>query len=692
MLLNIKKLVNNMSVGQKVLTVIFLEIISYTVVTAVALIQINNVGNVVKQMSDLQMPLYSSIESVRLNIQESRLNLKDIIFIGDRVVYDKQAEESYIYARAKYQENVNDIYNEIDWADQLITKSTKSANSRDNLIEQYSNDLQKILISLRDANREYNTLASKVFNHIEDGSFLMGLEIISQVENSERDLNENLDLLVSELGLLRNASVSYALEVESIASKFTILASIITICIVITIFFFVVKRNITTPLHSLTDTINSISALHDVEDSEIEKELMTRGDELGMVSRSFNKLKHDLSAQDKDLRIAKEDAEKANRAKSQFLAAASHDLRQPLHAMQMYTTVLKQKIRNKDTLKIITDIEEVSVSTGRLLNAILDVSKLEAGSVKPQIEVFSIKELLNRIARNYKPISYKKGLGMSIHPCSLYIKSDPILLEQVLGNFISNAIRYTESGRVVVGCRRRNNKVAIEVHDSGPGIPSMKQSVIFNDFYQLHNRERDRDKGLGLGLGIVRRLSECLGHEIEHSSKLKKGSKFSVIVDTVSIDNMNQAYFNAEVISLHSLKNTKIFLIEDDEIVLHSTQLLLESWGCIVSYAKTAREAIKFFESHEYLPDVMIVDFRLPDMNGKLLVEKIDKIKEETIPTFFVTGEAEPEEIAKLLDNKYFVLSKPVHPAKLRSLISNMVENKNQQPLFSAGNLNFRGT
>ena len=165
------------------------------------------------------------------------------------------------------------------------------------------------------------------------------------------------------------------------------------------------EEHISNPLHALTDTINSISALHNIEDSAMEKELMSRGDELGMVSRSFNKLKHDLSAQDKNLRDAKEDAEKANRAKSQFLAAASHDLRQPLHAMQMYITALQQRIQDKETLKIVSDIDAVSISTGRLLNSILDVSQLEAGAVKPQIEDFSIQEILHKVARSFRPMA-----------------------------------------------------------------------------------------------------------------------------------------------------------------------------------------------------------------------------------------------------------------------------------------------
>ncbi|MBT8125246.1 MAG: HAMP domain-containing histidine kinase, partial [Gammaproteobacteria bacterium] len=516
----IKNIINKMSVGQKVLTIIFLEIFSYSVVTTIALSQINSVGNVVKQTSDLYLPLFSSSESIRHQIQDSRLNLKDIIFVGDRVVYDKEAEEAYIAARGRYQEDHSNINEEIDWADKLITKASSQKDAQNNLIREYSQNLLRQLSSLRQASRIHNIRAEKVFHHVEDGSFLMGMEMVSDVEASEKTLINELDALVTELSNLNDASVEYAGRVENTASSFTVLASIITICIVITIFYYVVKRNISDPLHALTDTINSISALHDIEDSEMEKELMSRGDELGMVSRSFNKLKHDLSAQDKNLRDAKEDAERANRAKSQFLASASHDLRQPLHAMQMYITALQQKIKDRNLLKIVSDIDAVSISTGRLLNSILDVSQLEAGAVKPQIENFAIQEVLHRVARGFRPMSYRKGIALHIVPSSAYVHSDPILLEQIIGNFVANAIRYTETGRVLLGCRRRKGKLSIEVLDTGPGIPKHQRDAIFDDFHQLDNKERDRGKGLGLGLAIVRRLSICLSHQIEHSSEV----------------------------------------------------------------------------------------------------------------------------------------------------------------------------
>ena len=677
----VKNIINKMSVGQKILSIIFLEILSYSIVTTIALSQINSVGNVVKQMSDLYLPLFNSSESIRHHIQGSRLNLKDIIFVGDRVVYDKEAEETYIAARGRYQEDHSNINEEIDWADKLITKAVSQENVQDNLINEYSQTLLRQLSSLRQASRIHNIRAEKVFRHVEDGSFLMGMEFVSDVTASEKTLISELDALVSELSTLNDASVKYASRVEDTASSFTILASIITICIVITIFYYVVKRNISDPLHALTDTINSISALHDIEDSEMEKELMSRGDELGLVSQSFNKLKHDLSAQDKNLRDAKEDAERANRAKSQFLASASHDLRQPLHAMQMYITALQQKIKDKDLLKIVSDIDAVSISTGRLLNSILDVSQLEAGAVKPQIEDFPIQEVLHRVARGFRPMSYRKGIALHIVPSSVYVRSDPILLEQIIGNFVANAIRYTETGRVLLGCRRRTGKLSIEVLDTGPGIPKHQRDAIFEDFHQLDNKERDRGKGLGLGLAIVRRLSYCLNHYIEHSSIIKQGSRFAVIVELGNkpAQAIKQRPYET---SLLDLNNISVLLIEDDEIVLNATEQLLSSWECNVNSAKSGQEAERLILDPRNIPDIIIADYRLPgSINGVQTIKNITAKLGYPIPAFIITGEADTSEVRKIADHGYRVLSKPVHPAKLRALISHLIVESNENSL-----------
>ena len=677
-----KNIINDMSVGQKVLMVLFLEIFSYSLVTTIALSQINSVGNVVRQMSDLYIPLFTSSETVRLQIQEGRLNLKDIIFVGDRVVYDKEAEEKYIAAKGKYQENHTNIEAEINDSYNLITKATANQNEKDSLITTYRQDLLRQLSSVRQANRINSIRAEKVFRHVEDGSFLMGMEMISDVRASENTLTKELDALVSVLASLNDAAVKYAERVEKTASTFTILASIMTFCIVITIFYYVVKKNISNPLHSLADTFNSISALHGIEDSPIEKQLMSRGDELGIVSRSFNNLKHDLSAQDKKLRDAKEDAERANRAKSQFLAAASHDLRQPLHAMQMYITALEQKIQDKEVLKIVGDIDAVSISTGRLLNSILDVSQLEAGAVKPQIEDFPIQELLNKIARSFRPMSSRKGLSLNIVPSSAYVRSDPVLLEQIIGNFVANAIRYTETGQVLLGCRRRKELLSIEIIDTGPGIPKHQSEAIFDDFHQLDNKERDRGKGLGLGLAIVRRLSNCLNHKIEHSSKIKYGSRFAVV--TALGKKPAKATNKLEIDSgLFDLRNTSILLIEDDLMVLDATQNLLTSWNCKVLCAKSFPHAKQVISNAQSMPDIILADYSLPgEKNGAQAIESLRNMIGYPVPAFIITGEADTSKIRSIADHGFRVLSKPVHPAKLRALISHLlIESSKEQKL-----------
>ncbi|MGI9228131.1 MAG: ATP-binding response regulator, partial [Gammaproteobacteria bacterium] len=610
--------------------------------------------------------------------------LKDIIFIGDRVVYDKEAEEAYFAARGRYQDNNNSIDEEIYWADNLITRAASQEDEQNSLIKEYSQGILRQLSSVRQASRIHNIRAEKVFRHVEDGSFLMGMEIVSDVTASEKTLISELDSLVNELEGLHQASVKYAGQVEKLASQFTVFASIITICIVITIFYYVVKKNISNPLHALTDTINSISALHDVEDSALEKELMSRGDELGLVSRSFNKLKHDLSAQDKSLRDAKEEAEKANRAKSHFLAAASHDLRQPLHAMQMYITALQQKIKDKDTLKIVSDIDAVSISTGRLLNAILDVSQLEAGAVKPQFEDFSIQEILHRIARGFRPMAYRKGIALHIVPSSAYVRSDPVLLEQILGNLVANAIRYTETGGVLIGCRRRAEELSIEVIDTGPGIPEHQKEAIFEDFHQLDNKERDRGKGLGLGLAIVRRLSVCLDHRIEHSSEISHGSRFAVVVH-----NGNKLSNVADVrpleTGLFELKNISVLLIEDDLMVLHATQQLLESWNCKVICAISGDIAMNIISDPLKTPDIIIADYSLPgNLNGAETISKIGEILGYHVPAFIITGEADTSKVRKIADHGYRVLSKPVHPAKLRALMSHLLVESSDSSQFEA--------
>ena len=406
---------------------------------------------------------------------------------------------------------------------------------------------------------------------------------LNEISSTENLLLAQAGKVNSELEAIIFASKSKITYVERIANSYIVITSLIALLFVISMVLVIVRMNISKPLQLLTDSINRYTPLHKVEEFEDEKVILAREDELGRMGRSFNRLKQDLWEQSEGLQNAKIDAERANKAKSLFLASASHDLRQPLNAMQMYIAALQSKVKDKEILRIIEDINSVSISTARLLNALLDVSELEVGAIKPRFESFSVNNMLISIFQSFLPLAKDKGLNFRVVPSSLYVRSDPALLERILGNFMSNAIRYTNKGSVLIGCRKRGDKVVIEVWDTGCGISDDQMSLIYEDFYQIENKERDRGKGLGLGLALAKRLSESLEHKIVSKSTFGSGSCFSVLVNigkkTVD-ENQDESFMN-----IMNLSGANILLVEDDMDVLKATKQLLESWGCKVKTA-----------------------------------------------------------------------------------------------------------
>lgn len=675
-----KQLFNSLSVGQKVMTVIVVEILSYSVITTIALFQIHMIGAEIKQMANLYIPLLSTTESIRQQVQGERLHFKDVVFFGDRVVYDKDSEETYIAARTNYLEASTQINDMIVSAEELLGGSGSGNSSGSDLVKEFAPRLLLKLNSIRDAHRLTTNRVGEIFRHVEDGSFLMGMELIDGVSASERVLLTELDRLESDLQELKTASVDYAGSVERTSSRMTIMASIMTVCIVILIFFLVIKRNISKPLHVLTDAINAFDPLVEQADTKEEAKLMSRGDELGMVGRSFRDLKNTLRNQGRALRAAKEAAERADLGKSRFLAAASHDLRQPLHAMQMYIAALRQNIRDRKTLSIVSDVQAVSLATGRLLNSLLDISQLEVGAIKPQMEDFPVQELFNRVSISYLPLAATKGLVLHVVPTRAVIHSDPTLMERIVGNFLSNAIRYTTKGKVLVGCKRRGDSICIQVWDTGPGIPGDQAAAIFDDFHQLHNEERDRGKGLGLGLAIVRRLAECLDHQIEYRSVIGKGSCFGVMAKSGTTQ---RAAIRLEepADSFHDLAGVCVLLIEDDKTVSDATSLLLKSWKCKVWCARTADEALKIVESKSEMPSIVVADYRLPGKtDGVEAIQGIQVALQMAIPGIIITGESDLTAIREIERMGYLILRKPVRPAKLRRLIAHYVAKSTVAP------------
>lgn len=401
------------------------------------------------------------------------------------------------------------------------------------------------------------------------------------------------------------------------------------------------------------------------------------GDELEALAERFNemsvRLQESYASLERKVEERTHELEIANQTKSRFLAAASHDLRQPMHALGLFVAQLGDKVSSPDTLKIVDQAQASVEALGELFDALLDISKLDAGTLAPQVQDFPVADLLSRMRNDFYAAAAEERVHLRVVPSSLVVRSDPVLLERVLINLVSNAIRYTQrGGRVLLGCRRHEGKVRIEVWDSGEGIPDDKQAEVFQEFFQLSNPERDRSKGLGLGLAIVQRIAALLGHRIDLRSTPGKGSMFAVELPMgKALRGLQKPDAPKQVDD--RLVGALVLVVDDDTLVQQGMRGLLTGWGCHVINAGTAAEAVAEIDGAERLPDVCICDYRLPDGNGIQVVERLHVCASEVIPAVLISGDTAPEVLNEARKVGYPLLHKPVRPAKLRALLSQLL-------------------
>jgi len=680
-------LFNKLSLNQKILALLVIEVFGFIAVALVAFTQVYTVGDETKQMSSITIPLIESVNSIDENVYKQSLSVKEL-FITVSAIVNQDSEKTSYYEKYNQLLANDTIRTEFLIANQKLKKSIadtesfiKIVNSEVkadiDIISAHQEKLLSELYELRKINQIYYRL---VVNNLFAEK---NIEILTIDINDLHEISSTEDILLlqarkvnAELEEIIFASKSKITYVERIAVSYIVITSLIALLFVVTMVLVIVRMNISKPLQLLTDSINRYTPLHKVEEIEDEQNILLREDELGRMGRSFNRLKKDLWEQGEGLQNAKFDAERANKAKSVFLASASHDLRQPLNAMQMYIAALQSKVKDKEILRIIEDINSVSISTARLLNALLDVSELEVGAIKPRHEIFSVNNILISIFQSFLPLAKDKELDFRIVPSSLYVRSDPALLERILGNFMSNAIRYTNKGSVLIGCRKRGDKVSIEVWDTGCGISDDQMSLIYEDFYQIENKERDRGKGLGLGLALAKRLADSLEHTIDSKSSLGSGSCFSVSVDLAE----NKADKNQSEIFMNimNLSGINILLVEDDIDVLKATKQLLESWGCKVKTARNKDEVMNLIKENPYNnPDIILADNRLPgDLSGIDITYLIQEKLQTSIPCVIMTGDVERNHVQSIIDQGFPVLLKPIQPAKFRAMLSHLIQAK----------------
>ncbi|HEY8099284.1 MAG TPA: CHASE2 domain-containing protein [Burkholderiaceae bacterium] len=394
---------------------------------------------------------------------------------------------------------------------------------------------------------------------------------------------------------------------------------------------------------------------------ELERKVVERTEALGQANEQLNDALSQLTVQ-------KEVAESANLAKSRFLAAASHDLRQPMHTISLLVGLLRAQHRDREANDIISKIHASVQAMGNMFGGLLDISKFDAGAVNVNVQAIAINELLRRLAVNYEAQANEKKLTLKIVPSRAWVSSDPALLERILGNLVSNAIRYTRHGTVLVGCRRQTGSLLVQVWDTGIGIDEAQHANIFEEFFQLSNPERDRNKGLGLGLSIAKRSASLLGHNLNLCSKPGKGTMFSIALPLVTDHHMRQALSASEHEPAGLLAQAFVVVIDDGTENREASEALLRHWGCHIVGAASASEALRDLQNHLRTPDLIISDYRLRDgRDGITAIAEIRQWAEQVIPAILVTGDlAVNDRLAP--DAGIAILHKPVDSDQLQQL------------------------
>lgn len=368
-------------------------------------------------------------------------------------------------------------------------------------------------------------------------------------------------------------------------------------------------------------------------------------------------------------------AEGANRAKSRFLAAASHDLRQPLHAIGLNVEVLRRMIGTGGGADVVARIRTSVDALSALLSELLDISKLDAGIVSVQKTTFRVQDVFDRVHADFSGPALARGLLLRIRRTDAVAETDSTLLERIVRNLTSNAVRYTQRGAIFIACRPRGTRLRIEVRDSGIGIAPAEQARIFEEFYQVDNPERDRAKGLGLGLAIVQRLARLLETRIGITSAPGRGSVFSI-----EVPRSRQSAPPVAAVPVREptdiLRGKRVAVIDDEFEVRRSMASLFEMWGCELMAAASTDELLDGLrKSPEALPDLVVADYRLrAGETGTRAIVAVQEACGRDIPGVLITGDTAPDRLREAEASGFMLLHKPVSAAKLKSALEDALE------------------
>lgn len=407
---------------------------------------------------------------------------------------------------------------------------------------------------------------------------------------------------------------------------------------------------------TFTDITPSVKAAEELEraNESLERRVQERTEELTLLNTELGR--------------AKAEAEQANISKTRFLAAASHDILQPLNAARLYVTSLVERQGRGEDAQLVGNIDASLDAVEEILGALLDISRLDTGAMRPESMTFRIDELLRQLEVEFTPLAQEKGLKLAFVPCTLAVRTDRRLLRRLLQNLVSNAIKYTPKGRVLVGCRRHGDRLRIDVYDTGLGIPHSKKQAIFKEFHRLDQGAKVA-RGLGLGLSIVERIARVLDHKIELASEVGQGSRFSVEVPLSAVTPVRAPMRAVTEVDRGQLAHITVLCIDNDLTILDGMETLLGGWGCRVVKAPDLTSALAALAEGNVVPDALLVDYHLDDSTG---VEVITELRRRfaDATAILITADRSAAVREEARSHGIQVLNKPIKPAALRASLA----------------------
>ena len=393
--------------------------------------------------------------------------------------------------------------------------------------------------------------------------------------------------------------------------------------------------------------------------------------------RAWQNMARALIERDDRIRAAEAERDQAMRAdqeKSRFLAIASHDLRQPVHALGLFAATLEKRLQGSADEPVVRNVMRSIDGLDRSFNAMLDVSRLDAGTIEPNIQHFPLRDLFRRLHMHFAGQAELAGLGLRFSPGGKSVSSDPQLLERILGNLIQNAIKYTREGGIVVVARSTRTHINVEVWDTGVGISAANLPKVFDEFYQVGHGERSRAQGLGMGLAIVKRLARLLGHGLTITSQPGRGTMFRVGIELGGLAEIQNVTAAADTLPLPALQPRTVLVIDDEEPIREGLSILLHEWGYQALTASSLEGAEAVLRVLDLPPDLVLSDLHLgqgPD--GIAAIEMVRKHCGYAVPAVLITGDTTHEEMRRATDSGHPVLFKPVQPRKLLNVLRGLV-------------------